>query len=178
MNQQKSYAKIILIIVIIVILGIVGYFKLIKNSTTTQQTQTSSETTGLKTYTNNQYGLELKYPENYLLIENNSGISIESSKSCANGDNPPKDCFGYNLLIQKNKITGGDGDHIPSVQVAGYSSERFEIKDGMYDNESQIYIQFMKDNTWYISYLTYNSENKVVAENLLNQILSTLKFTK
>ena len=178
MKNNKGFANMVLIGVVIVLIAIGGYFVLkSKQQPVVQPATSTGETVNLKTYTNDKYSFELKYPNGYLLTESNSGILIESSKSCANRDNPPKDCFGYSLLIQKNKITGGDGDHVPSVQVAGYSSERFEIKYGMYDNESQIYIQFIKDGTWYISYITYNSENKTVAENLLNQILSTFKFT-
>src|ERR1035437_2766699 len=71
---------------------------------------TSSVTsTAWKTYTNSQYGFELKYPNGYFLTENKIGISIESSQTCktiraAASGSWPKDCLIYDLLIQGNKI--------------------------------------------------------------------------
>ncbi|MBI1974247.1 MAG: hypothetical protein HYS51_00065 [Candidatus Zambryskibacteria bacterium] len=179
-NSQKGFANIVLIVVIVAIVAVGGYFVFSKKSQEPNNEQVSP-TTNLQTYTNNKYGFELKYANSYSLKENNSGISIQSSQSCekilgTGGGQWPKDCFIYDLLIQKNKIEGGSA-HVPSTKVAGYSSEKFELDGGMYDNLNQIYIQFEKGGSWYVSYVSYHSENKVTAENLLNQILSTFKFT-
>ncbi len=143
--------------------------------------KTSDPTSDWKTYTNTEYGFEIRYPAGYLISENNNGITIESSTSCktirmAHGGIWPKDCFSYNLLIQKNKISGAVS--MTMTQVAGYPAERFEINDGLWEFGNQTLYQFVKGGNWFISSLTYNSENKVTAESLFNQILSTFKFTK
>ena len=132
-----------------------------------------------KTYTDTEHGLELKYPNNYNLVKTRTGISIDSSTNCKtiheeSDSKWPKDCIAYTLIIQKNKISA---QTIPTeTKIAGYLSEKFEINDGMWESLNQTYFQFEKGDDWYITYSSFNSENKVVAENLLNQILSTFKF--
>ncbi|MBA3733015.1 hypothetical protein H0W91_01420 [Patescibacteria group bacterium] len=180
-NSQKGFTNIILIVVIVAIVAVGGYFVLSKKSHQISNNLVPT-TANLQTYKNNNYNFELKYPNNYSLIENKTGILISSSQSCqktlgTGGGQWPKDCFVYELLIQKNKIEGGSA-HTPSTKVAGYSSEKFEIDGGMYDNLNQIYIQFEKGGIWYISYVSYHSENKITAENLLHEILSTFIFSE
>ncbi|HBA46112.1 TPA: hypothetical protein DEQ22_02420 [Candidatus Nomurabacteria bacterium] len=156
---------------------------------------TQTNNANWKTYTNTQYGFEFKYPSDYSLKESSIYFSEEipegkrvfmespTCKTLVTGGGPwPKDCVSFNLLIQKNKISiATDGVIVikTATQVAGYFAERVEDNSGgMWDGLSQIYVQFEKGGDWYISYLSYNSENKTAAENLFNQILSTFKFTK
>ena len=141
-------------------------------------------TSNWKTYTSSQYGFEVKYPKDYYLTENKTGISIESSQTCktirAAASGPwPKDCLIYDLLIQKDKIlVEGTGVIKTTTQVAGYSAERIEDNNqGMWDGMIQTTIQFNKDNQWYINRVSFNLETKTVAESMLEQIVSTFKFT-
>jgi hypothetical protein len=143
----------------------------------------SSSSTAWKTYSNSQYGFELKYPNGYFLTENKIGISIESSQTCktiraAASGSWPKDCLIYDLLIQKNKIlVEGSGVTKTATQVAGYSAEKIQDNNqGMWDGMIQTTIQFNKDNQWYINRMSFNLETKTASESMLNQILSTFKF--
>ncbi len=144
-------------------------------------------TSNLKKYANSQYGFELKYPSNLSqqATRDRTVLQLRDVQACKNveteGGSWPIDCMGYNLIVQSNKISvsGGVGVTKTTIQVAGYSAEKIETnEEGMWEGLNQTYVQFQKDGNWYVSYLSFNSENKVNAENVFNQILSTFKFTK
>ncbi|MDO8592317.1 MAG: hypothetical protein Q7R92_00920 [bacterium] len=77
--NQKGFANIVLVVVIVILVGAVGYFVVVKKlgpiagqtpTPTPTQTKTTTptpkdETANWKTYTNAQYGLEVKYPSNW-----------------------------------------------------------------------------------------------------------------
>ena len=92
MNNQKGFANIILVIVIVVLVGAVGYFSFVKKSEPIAQqptptpTQTNTPTknptptqtpkdeiASWKTYGNDQYGFEFKYPANYVVTKTPGG---------------------------------------------------------------------------------------------------------
>jgi hypothetical protein len=78
-NNKKGFASLILIGAVVVLLAIGGYFALkAKQQPPVKQVSTTSatETASWKTYTNNQYGFEFKYPASWALIENGTDGSI------------------------------------------------------------------------------------------------------
>jgi hypothetical protein len=136
-----------------------------------------------KTYTNKQYGFEFKYPPNFNTPAQktaNFSLKLIDTKTCGmielEGGTWPKDCIIYNLGIQKNNIWNSENSTI--IEIAGRSMERIEINDGMWESSNQTIYQFAKGSDWFINSLTFNSENKTMAENIFRQILSTFKFTE
>jgi hypothetical protein len=193
--HQKGFANFALIAVIVVLVVIGGYFVWHKKSQEPNFSQVSNTTTSIpidwKTYTDSQYGFEIKYPSNYILVdyshkspEREAGVTIASSTceiiSDSEGSTWPKYCFIYNLLIQKNKILiEGSDVGKTTTQVANYPAEKIEDNNkAIWDGLNQIYVQFKKSDNWFVSYLSYSSENKIIAESMFNQILSTFKFAE
>ena len=155
-----------------------------KSEPVAQQPTPVDETSNLKTYTNTKYGFELQYPKDFMLKNKTDGMSLSSGQECnpildgsLGGGEWPNNCITYDLLIQKNKITGME-ESKTVTQVAGYQAERTILPDGMFDHMEQVYVQFYKDQNWYISYVTYNVSQRSSANDVLNKLLSTFKFAK
>lgn len=155
---------------------------MINDTNLTTDLSVQDETSEWKTYTNTQYGFELKYPNNYVLTEDKNRVSIKSSPDCilSEGMVWPKNCFSYDLLIQNNEILiSGTGVSKTKINVAGYMGEKTEDENqGMWTDLIQTTVQFSRNNKWYINYISFNLGNKIEAENLFDRILSTFKFTK
>lgn len=148
-----------------------------------------SSTEDWKTYRNDEYGFEIMYPSNYFeTSKSENHLSLSSSKSCediwgSGGGNWPKDCLSYSTNVQKDKIIiesadGYEGAKKESINVAGLIAEKDISYDGMYDFMNQIQVQFQKNGNWYVHRITFHADNYQKANSLLNQIISTLKFTK
>jgi hypothetical protein len=196
-NNQKGFVSLVIVGALVIIIGMSAYFAWHNKSSESivnqveENTTSKDDTSNWKTYINTKYGFWIKYPSNYKLVEEElvegeSQINMDS-ETCTPvfdsfGGPWPKDCLDYQLLIQKNKISieGPSSDVVKTqTQAAGYSAEKIEdTSTGMFDGANQILVQFQKDDNWYISFMTYHSENKIAAETLLNQILSTFKFTE
>lgn len=104
--KQKGFAKLI-IVAIVILVGVVGYFALTEKKTeapidvvptpqltvaTTSQQQATTideavvdETTNWKTYRNEEYGFEVKYPEKLKLIKKENQIILNHFIPYENG---------------------------------------------------------------------------------------------
>ncbi len=63
--NQKQLLLGVLIIILAAILAVAGYLVYKQFNTSREQVSGQSETAGWKTYTNSQYGFEIKYPANW-----------------------------------------------------------------------------------------------------------------
>lgn len=138
-----------------------------------------------KTYRNQQYGFEVKYPESYSEF-NKSGdtlISLRSNNGCKelslNGGVWPVGCRDYSISVQKNKLTSqGVGLIQSQVAIGGIQAEVITNSDGMWENMTQSVVQFKKGQDWYVQTFTYSSQDQEASKKLMDQILSSFKFMK
>src|ERR1035437_6775496 len=75
-------------------------------------------------------------------------------------------------------VTTGPGIDISQATVAGIQAEKITVVGiGMFDNMTQIVVQFQKGQDWYIQTFTFNSDKTQIAEQLMDQILAGFRFT-
>lgn len=198
MSNQKGFAKIVLIIVAVVLLGALGYVKLVKKPivlNTTDQSQSSelekqqiNEMDNWKTYRNERFGFEVKYPEKW------REESCSSSNEACASFYPPGKKRGEGFITYE-----GDVVIVTAKLPNNFSTEGFlkEFNDYLF-NKSQKYESITLDGekSFYFQNISnLISEPDIVViphthkgayiwieniseEKIFNQILSTFKFTE
>lgn len=139
------------------------------------QTSQTDPTANWKTYTNTDFGYEFKYPNN-LNIQNDGGGAIFT-------DGADFGSSGYDIYVSPDQVgdvnlTSRDGYKVEKIAIPTITA--YEITKAGYDPE--FYIENQNDPGNYIKmgiqqYCDSGSDCKSGdAGNLLNQILSTIKF--
>ena len=197
--NQKGFANIVLVIVIVVLVGAVGYFAFVKKmEPVTQQptppatTQTSTpqqpsptpinETANWKTYKNDTYSFEVKYPPDYYPYEFKGVIYFPKVNDETNWGvtifvNTPQTnefCDSEKYVADQKVSMAGDSIISSKVFLSGISKEVSQLKV-IYSNRATLltYIP-VKD--------CLNSKKILVvsaSENLMSQynlLLQTFKF--
>ena len=158
--------------------------------------QISTETADWKTYKDEEYGFEIKYPSDLIIGKNNQEESVDDYIEIkSNTDSITFDC---SILKWKNendytaqKLEEDTGDTpranevitekvIDSVEGVKVVSDSFSIKinDSKVINSSDIYI--IKDGNVYSFYcinkITENNKVQNYNSDIFDQMLSTFKF--
>jgi hypothetical protein len=192
---QKGFVNLWLIGALVVVLGVGGYFVMRQNTSSptpvyqnqTNATQKTSQTSSIvtanwKTYSNIKYGFEVQYPSNYFefnkLGDSRIFFRSEGCKMLIEGGGTwPTNCQAYDFVVQQNKITAEGMDlSNTSVNVAGFQGEKITTSEGMWDNMTQVLVQFQKGQNWYIQTFSFNQDKTKEADATINQILATFKF--
>jgi len=169
----------ILIVLIIAILGVAGYFsyKIYKSpiqpatqpTTSLVPSATPDITANWKTYTNNQYGFELKYPQ---------GDKVEEIKD------PGIHYFSIPHLDQGTDINFYPSDSNFKINKSFVDTDILKQENIKFNNLPAKHITVNGPNGLQIEYLLVGQNQKYLiisyfeADNLSSQILSTFKFTQ
>lgn len=140
----------------------------------------TSDTLNWKTYTNNQYGYELKYPGNW--------------QFAGESGNPPAPSFFYkwnNKSYCQFRVDPTDSSgEIPSRKSKGYVETKITVAGvsaiklskspvDTQNNQSEDVVYLGQGLNYYrITRISYKDENEGKCIDTFNQILSTFKFTK
>ena len=202
MNNQKGFANIALIFLVIVLAGAVGYFVLFKkspevaqqtNTPTPTPTQTKTqnptpaptpkdETENWKTYTNTQYGFEVRYPDTftyktlyeYAFFDKKEQIDA----GCNDGIGKPFCGFSFEGAKRYTSITkaieaipvGSPDTLTQSTRVLGGNT--FTVVRRSSGTDFQLFYLIEKNGLFF----TFFVQQSYAA--VADQILSTFRFTK
>ena len=183
--NQKGFVSIILIVAIVIVVSTVGYFAFVKKSepivqqttptptkTNTPVSPTPTPTPNLranwKTYTNSQYGFEVKYPDTWKVSETAASVNFMLVK---NAQDVYLSFFVYNEPISEAEA------HLPLFSVPG---RKIDSRTNVIINGIAWVKLVVEKNQ--IALLTYSNGRTYAAqystfENVSSQILSTFKFT-
>jgi len=146
------------------------------------------------TYTNIEYGFELKHLSAFVLHENKFGASFEQNEHCeAEYDRifytpggviesaesaswPPRGCFGFSIFISpKEPAKGGTMERLREQIIV---NDVVWVKISSTDDMTGLLLeaQTYKNGLWYTASSLYNIADKVEAENQFFEILRTFKF--
>ena len=195
MNNQKGFANIVLVVVIVAIIAVGGYFVFSKKSqlsnqqpTTNQQTQTpntqtpTKETAGWKTYRNDVYGLEVRYPANWSVMDKEL-IVMSDEKSQGRitfryfgtnlnfGDNPkPGEEMGLDQFMEVAKGNSAF-QNVKKTLLNGYNAYEIASKE----NGFTIMVE-NKRHVFQIRFTDRFTKSDLSLTEL--QVLSTFRFLK
>ncbi len=198
--MNKKAFGIVLIIVVVAVLALLGggaiYYKSkissssdtsngdsAKSTAVPSPTASQDKTAGWKTYRNNYYGFEVKYPPNGSVTETANGsiqISSESGGFNISYRNYYDKSLGRNLTFDeviKNTSTGMDTS-AAYMEVDGVPAREFSYNMGLHPI-ILIYVEpkNSKDEKYWEIDLEPNFETEEASTQTLRQILSIFKFT-
>lgn len=167
--------KLFIIVGLVVGAIVIGYIAFNQSHVQQQvvsQTNIQDPTKDWKTYTNDQYGFEIKYPKDWIDTEHSYGLDVFQIKT---------ENRKYNFFIQKNEKGGVDPLNDPScfkeINKTTFNNINWSInEEGCGESGSTAISAFLyKDNLVY-RILSETGSNLPESIEELNQILSTFKF--
>jgi hypothetical protein len=180
LNRNIKYAFLLVLTFLLIVAGLfaVWYFS---NSTPDEETDMSISLTNnfsdWKTYRNEYYGIEFKYPSGWTSLDTYSGLFSIENKS-------DDGTTTFNVFLTSNSIVKPiTGIMMESIKIDGKEAYRYFFQEGVGTSEV-ILIQKGNDvlnlNINLIANDGYNFEKKkdYLKGILDTKILSTFKFTK
>ena len=213
MSNQKGFSKIVLIIIVLILIGGVYFIfgKKEKNIPAQNIENESSQSSQLiggdlsmnewKTYKNEKYGLDFKYPSNWKIqeyksgnIENGVSIGLDPMKTISQSSYETLDRTPGLITIalgKKNPFNVLEKEYFESLEKSeigqGISARKIEDKTG--ENEPNPYyfnrhiLVYYFGNSSFGDYVESDFSVEYVSDlndqylKIFNQILSTFKIT-
>ena len=188
-SSRSGFASIALVLVGIVILALGAYFVWQKNLSGTTAPPVASqpvpdETANWKTYTNTQYGFEVKYPPDWKIAETKSSSEVHIKSPSNNqpdisifvpdGIRVPSGCPFNTHEIECKILTNKNGtSYIREISTGQLQLDKQQQLNGFFES-SKLSVQFLALLTDENGNATPRSQKTV---EVFDQILLTFKFT-
>ncbi|MCR4276432.1 MAG: hypothetical protein NUV90_03540 [Candidatus Parcubacteria bacterium] len=190
-TSQKGFISPLLLALIAVLLIGGGVYAYVQNKQASQPV--AAQTSDWKTYTNSQYGFEVKYPLNWFLIDCVSYVGFSYSQSklplCSTNQSPPHINItvtegstpgiekyiedAQNSLVDYSKTEMKVGGNVSATKLSGLA--KAVDGPGPTAGTQVVKVLFSRSNTIYQVYY-YMLDNKDYSQ-VFDQMLSTFKFT-
>ncbi|MEO8637342.1 MAG: hypothetical protein ABI430_00375 [Candidatus Taylorbacteria bacterium] len=131
------------------------------------------------TYTNTQYGFELKHPATFVLKESKTGLNLDFNEKCRQVREEklfPTGCPGVQVFVHKTgKYSMGSDDNPIAILSNGIEWKKITTEDA----EIMAFMalaQTYENGLWYEISVGSNLADKEKSEGILEGILSTFTF--
>ncbi len=186
--MNKTMNKIILAVMVVAVVVITGYFMFIKKLGPViyqMPTPAQDETADWKTYSNSEYGLQLKYPATWFLSESSYTERVESGallrinmpwqkhENPEDGYFPDMEIFYWKDMKTRNNMVGWPINKIGEININGQNAD--EVITSMNGGVNYAIIFYHK-GVYELNFPLVPERSKLSKE--LQLILSTFKFTK
>jgi len=185
MQKQKGVSTLVGIIIIVVVAVVLfggvfayQYFTAQTQPVVQNQQVQNNQTAGWKTYTNTQYGFDVKYPPILTVSEIQESIAFANLSAInSQGSGIAFSVVKGNVLELKTPALANLEDK-GEITIGGYSAKKVFRPLGPTNRTTGTILYYVSGKDISIMYQLYTSDFHKISESDMDIILSTFKFTK